>query len=107
MSRARRLLLLRGVAPNLRRPTVHWPLFATVESGKSGLPEQIKPVVELIKKTLKVYPYEAGAFGTSIAQFLNGDAKLGRITPPPPTVFHEGSGVAVNTITPNDYSYYR
>jgi len=65
-----------------------------------------KPVVEEVKKSLKVYPYKAGGFGTSIAQFLSGDAKLGRITPPPPTVFHEGSGVAVNTIMPNDYTYY-
>ena len=49
-----------------------------------------KPVVEKVKKSLRIYPYEVGGFGTSIAQFLSGDAKLGRITPPPPTIFHEG-----------------
>jgi hypothetical protein len=31
---------------------------------------------------------------------------LGRITPPPPTVFHEGTGVVMNTIPPNDFSFY-
>jgi hypothetical protein len=65
-----------------------------------------RPVVDMIKKSLKIYPYEVGGFGTSVAQFLSGEAKLGRITAPPPTVFHEGTGVVVNTIMPNDYSYF-
>lgn len=65
-----------------------------------------KPVVELVKKTLKIYPYEAGGFGTSVAEFLSGKARLGRITPLAPTVFHEGSGKAFSTIPPNDFSYY-
>jgi hypothetical protein len=65
-----------------------------------------KPVVELIKKATKVYPYESGGVGTSIAEFLSGNAKLGRITTPPPTVFHEGTGKVVNTIPPNDFSFY-
>ena len=42
----------------------------------------------------------------AIAEFLAGKAKLGRITPPPPTVFHEGSGKVMNTIPPNDWSFY-
>ena len=62
-------------------------------------------MVDLVKKTLKVYPYQARGFGTSVAQFLSGDAMLGRITPPPPTVFHEGTGVVMNTIPPNDFSF--
>jgi hypothetical protein len=65
-----------------------------------------KPVVELIKKATKVYPYEAGGVGTSVAEFLSGNAKLGRITTPPPTVFHEGSGKVMNTIPPNDFGFY-
>ena len=65
-----------------------------------------KPAAELIKKATKVYPYEAGGYGTSIAEFLGGKGKLGRITPPPPTVFHEGSGKAFSTLPPNDFSYY-
>jgi hypothetical protein len=51
-----------------------------------------KPVVEGIKKFTKVYPYEVGGVGTSLAEFLTGKTALGRVTPPPATVFHEGSG---------------
>ncbi len=65
-----------------------------------------KPTVERIKKFTKVYPYNAGGVGTPIAEFLAGKAKLGRITSPPPTVFHEGSGKVMNTIPPNDWTYY-
>ena len=38
-----------------------------------------KPAVEAIKKFTKIYPYEAGGVGTSIAEFLTGKAKLGKI----------------------------
>jgi hypothetical protein len=65
-----------------------------------------KPVAESIRKFTKVYPYEAGGVGTPIAEFLSGKAKLGKVTPPPPTVFHEGTGKAFSTIPPNDFSYY-
>ena len=65
-----------------------------------------KPVVEVIKKFTKVYPYQPGGVGISISDFLAGKATLGRITPPPPTVFHEGSGKVMNTIPPNDWSYF-
>ncbi|GAA3065137.1 DUF1254 domain-containing protein [Rhizobium viscosum] len=65
-----------------------------------------KPVVETIRKFTNVYPYEPGGVGTPIAEFLAGKAKLGKIEPPPPTVFHEGSGKVMNTIPPNDWSYF-
>ncbi len=65
-----------------------------------------KPVVETIRKFTKVYPYEAGGVGTPIAEFLAGKAKLGRVTPTPPIVFHEGSGKVMNTIPPNDWTFY-
>ncbi len=65
-----------------------------------------KPVVEDIKKFTKVYPYNPGGVGTPIAEFLAGDADLSKITEPAPTVFHEGSGKVMNTIPPNDMSYY-
>jgi hypothetical protein len=64
------------------------------------------PAAELIKSSTRIYPYEAGGLGTSIAEFLSGKAKLGRVTPRPPTVFHEGSGRAFSTIPPNDFSFY-
>ena len=62
-----------------------------------------KPTVDLIKSRTKIYPYEAGGVGTSVAEFLTGKVKLGRVTPPPPTVFHEGSGVSFNTVPPSDF----
>ena len=37
-----------------------------------------KPVVDLIKKTLKVYPYVPGGYGTSIGSALQGKATLAR-----------------------------
>lgn len=65
-----------------------------------------KPVAETIRKFTKVYPYGAGGVGTPIAEFLSGKARLGKITPPPATVFHEGTGKVMNTIPPSDWSYY-
>jgi hypothetical protein len=65
-----------------------------------------KPVADLIKKTTKIYPYEAGGYGSSIAEFLTGKGKLGQVITPPPAVFHEGTGKAFSTIPPSDFSYY-
>ncbi|MCO5066495.1 MAG: DUF1254 domain-containing protein [Rhizobiaceae bacterium] len=65
-----------------------------------------KPSVDVIKAHTKVYPFEPGGVGTSIASFLAGKAKLGKITEPPATVFHEGSGKVMNTLPPNDWSYF-
>jgi hypothetical protein len=65
-----------------------------------------KPAVEAIRKFTKIYPYEAGGVGTSIAEFLSGKAKLDRISDPPAVVFHEVSGKAMNTVPPNDWSFY-
>jgi len=65
-----------------------------------------KPAAETIRKFTNVYPYEAGGVGTPIAEFLAGKARLGRITAPPPAKFHEGSGKVMNTVPPNDWSFY-
>jgi len=65
-----------------------------------------KPAVELIRKFTKIYPYDAGGQGTSIARFLEGNARLAPLTPPPATVFHEGTGKVMNTVPPNDASFY-
>ena len=65
-----------------------------------------KPVADTIRKFTKIYPYEAGGLGTPIAEFLAGKAPFGRISPPTPAVFHEGSGKVMNTIPPNDFSFF-
>ncbi len=65
-----------------------------------------KPSVDVIKAHTKVYRFEPGGVGFSIAAFLAGDSRLGKITEPPATVFHEGSGKVMNTLPPNDWSYF-
>ena len=75
-----------------------------------------KPVVALIKKTLKVYPYLPGGYGTSIGSALEGKATLARtpdhkldwafLRPQEPVKFTEGTGKVMNTIPPNDFSYF-
>jgi len=72
--------------------------------------------VELIKKTLKIYPYQPGGYGTSIATGLEGKVPLLRspngqldwafLRPQPPAKFVEGSGKVMNTIPPSDFSYF-
>ncbi|QIB36294.1 DUF1254 domain-containing protein [Ancylobacter pratisalsi] len=65
-----------------------------------------KPVVRTIREFTKVYPYQPGGVGTPIAEFLNGEARLTQTSEPPATVFHEGSGKVMNTIPPNDWTFF-
>jgi hypothetical protein len=65
-----------------------------------------KPAVALIKKSLKIYPYTPGAFGTSIATALEGKVRLAGDPPIPETKFVEGSKKSFNTIPPNDFSFF-
>jgi len=86
--------------------------------GRAFLDENDEPgpPVELIKKTLKIYPYQPGGYGTSIGTALAGTASLRRtpqghldwsfLRPQPAAAFIEGSGLVMDTIPPNDASYY-
>ncbi|PQO44520.1 DUF1254 domain-containing protein [Blastopirellula marina] len=65
-----------------------------------------KPVVKTIREQTKIYPYQPGGIGTPIASFLEGKAPLAKPKAPTPTVFHEGSGKAMNTIPPNDWKFF-
>jgi hypothetical protein len=65
-----------------------------------------KPAAESIKKFTKIYPYNAGGVGTSIAEFLSGKSKFDRVSDASAAVFHEASGKVLNTIPPNDFSFY-
>ncbi|BBC28950.1 hypothetical protein SGFS_002410 [Streptomyces graminofaciens] len=64
------------------------------------------PTVARIKETLRISPYTPGSYGTSIGSFLQGSAPLAPITPADPPAFTEGTGLAINTLPPNDYSFY-
>src|SRR6267142_4582120 len=65
-----------------------------------------KPTVELIKKTLKIYPYTPGGLGTSIATALEGKVRLEVNPSVPATKFVEASGKSYNTIPPSDFSFF-
>jgi len=65
-----------------------------------------KPTVELIKKTIKIYPYTPGGYGTSIATALEGKVRLESNPAIPETRFVEASGQSFNTIPPNDFSFF-
>jgi hypothetical protein len=65
-----------------------------------------KPAVERIKTHMKIYHYAPGGEGTSIADFLGGRARLGRLGEPVPATFVEGTGKVMNTIPPNDASFF-
>lgn len=65
-----------------------------------------KPAADTIRKFTRIYPYQPGGYGTSIASFLDGKARLAPIAEPPATVFHEASGLAFNTVPPTDVTFY-
>lgn len=81
----------------------NFALYAARAYLVDGKPE---PAVENIKKTMKVYPYQPGAFGTSIAQALEGTVKIAGEPKVPETRFIDGSGLSFNTIPPSDYSFW-
>ncbi|WP_223424955.1 DUF1254 domain-containing protein [Tateyamaria pelophila] len=65
-----------------------------------------KPAVENVKANMKIYPYTEGGFGTSIAQALTGEVRLGEDPKVPDTTFIEGSKVSFNTVPPSDFGFY-
>ena len=65
-----------------------------------------KPVVKMIKDTLKIYPYTPGGYGTSIATLLEGKIVPGKPAAVKPTHFVEGTGVDMNTLPPSDHTYF-
>ena len=65
-----------------------------------------RPAVKAIRNGLRISKYVPGSQGTAIATFLAGRAPLAPLPQVPQTRFVEGSGVPVNTIPPNDFSYW-
>ena len=63
------------------------------------------PTVAVIKDRLKIYPYAPGGYGSSIATLLRGEVPAGNVqSEPPPVRFVEVSGLAFNTVPPNDHT---
>ncbi|HET6444560.1 MAG TPA: DUF1254 domain-containing protein, partial [candidate division Zixibacteria bacterium] len=65
-----------------------------------------RPVVEVIKKHIKIYPYTPGGYGTSIKTLLEGNVQPGKPASITPVKFIEGSGLAFNTIPPTNHTYF-
>lgn len=65
-----------------------------------------KPAVENIKENLKIYPYQPGAYGTSIATALEGTVRLAEEPKIPEMTFIEATGKSYNTIPPSDYGFF-
>ncbi len=78
-------------------------LYAARAYLVDGKPE---PAVENIKKTMKVYPYQPGSYGTSIAEALDGPVRIAGEPKIPEMKFIDGSGLSVNTIPPSDYTFF-
>jgi hypothetical protein len=64
------------------------------------------PTVDRIKQQLKIYPYAPGGIGSSIGAYLTGKGPLGQPATPKSPRFVEGTGMAINTIAPNDFGHY-
>jgi hypothetical protein len=65
-----------------------------------------KPTAQLVKQSIKIYPYTPGGFGTSIATALEGKVRLAVNPPIPATKFVEASGKSFNTIPPSDFGFF-
>ncbi|HWM03379.1 MAG TPA: DUF1254 domain-containing protein [Actinophytocola sp.] len=64
------------------------------------------PTVERIKEQLKIYPYAPGGVGSSVGGYLTGKGLLGQSATPQSPRFVEGTGLAINTVPPNDFGHY-
>ena len=66
-----------------------------------------KPAVAAIRKSLKIYPYTPGGFGTSIADDLEGKSEAGSQSRPyRRRSSSRRTGKSFNTIPPNDFTYF-
>jgi hypothetical protein len=85
--------------------TNHFTLFgrAFINQNPGNDPA---PTVDQIKTQLKIYPYTSGGVGSSIGSFLTGKGPLGQPATPQSPRFVEGSGLAMNTIPPNDFGHF-
>jgi hypothetical protein len=75
-----------------------------------------KPGAERIRQTLRIYPYAPGEYGTSIGDIVTGGPApalpwtsatwVAALQRPAAPRFVEGTGLAMNTVPPNDESFF-
>lgn len=85
------------------RSKTNFALYAARAYLKDNDP---KPAIENIRKTMKVYPYQPGSYGSSLAQALEGKVRIAPEPKIPETKFIEGSGLSFNTIPPSDIGFF-
>ena len=61
---------------------------------------------EAIREGFRVSRYTPGTAGTAVASFLAGDAPLAAPSAVPETRYVEASGTSMNTVFPNDFSFW-
>lgn len=81
--------------------------YVLLPPGYDGRVPEGGSFVARIKETLRISPYTPGGYGSSVGSFLQGKSPPAPPSAPPPPVFTEGSGLAMNTIPPNDLSFYQ
>ncbi len=64
------------------------------------------PAVAAIKEGFRIYPWTPGGSGTAVASFLDGRQPLAGAPEPGETTFVDAVHLEINTITPNDFSYW-
>ena len=62
--------------------------------------------VDTVRSGLRISKYVPGTQGTAIATFLAGKAPLAPLPTPTETHFTEGTGLPINTIPANDFTYW-
>jgi hypothetical protein len=64
------------------------------------------PAVRAVKEGFRIHPYSPGTAGTAVASFLAGQVPLAGVAEPGETRFVDAVHLAINTIMPNDFSYW-
>lgn len=75
-------------------------------AGRSFLKDNSPEKAIKDAEVLAVYPYLPGGQGTSIGDYLNGEAKLGPLSKYKKANLIDGTGISINTLPPSNYQHY-
>ena len=75
-------------------------------AGRSFLEDNSPAKAIKDAEVLAIYPYSPGGQGTSIGDYLNGDAKLGPLSKYKKATQIDGSGMTINTLPPSNYQHF-
>ncbi len=75
-------------------------------AGRSFLEDNSPAKAIKDAEVLAVYPYSPGGQGTSIGDYLKGDAKLGPLSKYKKARLIDGTGMTINTLPPSNFQHY-